>query len=486
VSPELFRLAVCTAAYAVLTLAIGLVAARGSARTPEEYFLGGRGLGTAVLFMALFGTNCTSFVLVGIPGQAYHDGIGVFGLNAAILALGIPLSFFLVGAPARRMARRLGALTPAELYARRFGSRAVGGVLFAVFTLYTIPYMVVGVKGAMLTLSGISREAIPPWAAALGVIALTALYTAAGGMRSTAWTNVLQGAGFLAFMIAAFFFASRSLGGLEQATRAVAERRAELLTVGDGKYFAPREWLSWGLVISLTVISFPHMLARLMAAKDERAMKRVSLLYPLALAALWVPAVLLGFWGAAVFPGLAGRESDRIFYLMAAEHMPPWMGALGAVAVLCAVMSTLDAQLLTLSSMLVRDVLDPLRPGRGARSDVAAARWFGLALAAIVLVLSLAWGRSLFQIADVAFSGYTTLAPTLYLGVAWKRFTATAAIASILAGNAVLLAGLVGFFPLAGFLPVFWAFLAASATAVAVALLGARAPAEATARAFGG
>lgn len=96
------------AVYALAVLGVGLAATRRAARSPEEYFLAGRGLGTAVLFMALFGTNCTAFVLVGVPAKAYQAGLGVFGLNAPIVALGIPLSFWAIGVPARRLARELG------------------------------------------------------------------------------------------------------------------------------------------------------------------------------------------------------------------------------------------------------------------------------------------------------------------------------------------------------------------------------------------
>ena len=135
-------------AYAALVLLVGLLASRRRSETPEDYFLAGRSLGTLVLFMALFGTNCTAFVLVGIPGQAYHDGIGIFGVNAPIVALGIPLTFWVIGGPARAMAQRLGALTPAELYAKRFGRPFVGWLFFAVFTLYTLPPPAFGgVKG---------------------------------------------------------------------------------------------------------------------------------------------------------------------------------------------------------------------------------------------------------------------------------------------------------------------------------------------------
>ena len=77
------------AAYLVLVLGIGCVTARRSSTGLGEYFLGGRTARTVVVFMALLGTNVTPFVIMGIPGLSYHHGVGVFGLNAAIVALGI-------------------------------------------------------------------------------------------------------------------------------------------------------------------------------------------------------------------------------------------------------------------------------------------------------------------------------------------------------------------------------------------------------------
>lgn len=474
----------CLGAYAGLVLAVGIWAGRRSARTPEEYFLADRGLGTLVLFMALFGTNCTTFVLVGVPGQAYHDGIGIFGVNAPIVALGIPLTFWIIGSPARRMARRLGALTPAELYAKRFGSRALGWLLFFVLTAYTLPYMVIAVRGTAVTLHTISGEAIAPWMGGLGVLALTVVYTTFGGMRSTAWTNVLQGAIFLSFMVGAFFLIPRSMGGLTAAMESVRDVDPDLLRVEHGRFFEPRVWTSWSLVISLTVIGFPHMFVRLLAARDEGSIRGACRTYPIALAALWIPAVMIGVWGAAAFPGLEGRESDRLFSLMTAEHLPAWMGPLGIVVVLAAVMSTLDAQILTLSSMLVRDVLDTIVPER-SWSDVAAGRAFGVAVAAAVFGLAQVWEESLYEMASLAFSGYTTLAPTLLLGVRWRRFTAPGAAASIVAGNAVLFLGEGGYLPVFGFLPVFWALLAATAFGVVGSLVTPAPSDDRTAGAFG-
>lgn len=471
--------AIVLALYVAAVVLVGVAATRRAASSPEEYFLAGRGLGTAVLFMALFGTNATAFVLVGIPGLSYRLGIGVFGLNAPIVALGIPLTFWAIGAPARRLARELGAMTPAELYSKRLGSRAVGLLLFGVFTAYTLPYMVTAVQGAAVTLESVTEGRVPALVGGSGVLVVALLYTSLGGMRATAWTNVLQGTLFLGFMVAAFFLIARSVGGEDGLRGAMEKVRAHdegLLVKGDGGLFAPRAWASWGLAISLTVIAFPHMLVRLVAADSERSLKDICRLYPVALVLLWVPAVLVGVWGAAEFPGLTGAEPDTIFARMVGAHLPGWLAALGFLAVLAAVMSTLDAQILTLGSMLTRDVL---RPGV-ARTDVVRGRLFGAAIAAATFAVWRLSDRELiFEVAAVAFSGYVTLVPTLLLGVRWRRFSARGAVLSIVLGNAVYFAalavacvlGAARAASLGGFLPVAWGLLAAIAGAVLGTLL---------------
>ncbi|MCB1036942.1 MAG: sodium:solute symporter family protein [Acidobacteria bacterium] len=472
---SLGQLLLALAIYIGVVLTLGLLSTRRAGSSPEEYFLAGRTLGPLVLFMALFGTNNTSFVLVGIPGLSYNLGVGVFGLNAPVVALGIPLTFWAIGVPAHRLALRYGALTPAELYARHLGSRTVGFVLFGLFTLYTVPYMVQGVKSAALILSEASDGAFSPWVASLGVVLIALLYTSLGGMRATAWTNVFQGAVFMVFMAAAFFLMSRSLGGLEAAMAKVKEVHPNLLVVGTGGLFAPRAWASWGLVIALTVIVFPHMLVRLMAAKDERAMKQVCRFYPLALGLLWLPAVMIGVWGGAAFPGL--ENSDQVFYRMTDAHLPAFLGSLGFLAVVAAVMSTLDAQILTLGSMVLRDFLEPLKK-LDRSSEVWVGRIFSASVATVVFVLAVTWDESVFGISRKAFEGYLTLFPTLLLGVRWSRFTAAGALASLAVGNAVLVAGWKGAFPMLGFLPPFWALSAAFVAGIAVSLAWPRHPAE--------
>jgi SSS family solute:Na+ symporter len=483
---ELLRVLAPLAAYVVLVLVVGGLATRRAGASPDEYFLAGRRLGPIVLFMALFGTNATAFVLIGVPGRAYHDGVGFFGANAAIVALFTPLTFLLVGLPARKMAMRLGAVSPAELYARRFGSTALGVLMFAFFTVYTIPYMVSAIVGASLVLDGTTGGAIPAWAGGLGVVGVALVYTMLGGMRATAWTNVLQGVIFMGFLLAAFIVVAAHFGGLPGAMRMVEAHDPDLLRLDRTTgIYRPKQWFSWALLISLTVVGFPHMFVRLLAARSERALKGVCRLYPIAILALWLPPVMLGVWGAAQFPGLEGRESDRIFQIMVDDHLSPGLAALGFVAVLAAVMSTLDAMILTLSSMLVRDVLDRVHPARSPRADVVAGRVFAVAVAALAWILAQTLGGSIVAIATWGFAGFVAMTPVLYLGVRWRRLTLPGAIVSLLVGNGVLYLAQLAEAPWLGFLPVFWGFAAALATALLVSVLTPPAAGELTRDAFG-
>ncbi|MCA9652015.1 MAG: sodium:solute symporter family protein [Myxococcales bacterium] len=447
--------------YLVVVLAIGVLAYRRTGSSSEEYFLGGRSARTVVVFMALLGTNVTPFVIMGIPGLAYHHGVGVFGLNASIVALGIPWTFYAIGFPAWKAARRLGAITPAELFSERLASPALGGLLFVAFVVYTLPYVVTSVLGVGIAVSILTHDVVSFELAAALILVVTIGYTAVGGMKATMWTNVFQGAVFLGLVVVAFFAIAHGLGGFGAATRAVREAVPELLSKGDRPMFAPGAWASWGLAISLTVIAFPHMMVRLFAARDVTALKNSCRLYPPVLVLLWLPAVMFGVWGAAAIPGLEGRASDAIFPLLVQEYLGPVLQGVTLAAVLAAVMSTIDAQFLTLGSMLSRDVVRRLAPRIDDRHEVAWGRVFVLLLAVATYGVVLWRPASIFGIASFSFSGYVMLVPTMWGALHWRRATALGAIASVLVGNAVLLATMALPTPLLGLLPVAWGLMAA-------------------------
>ena len=85
--------------YLAAVLYIGIFAfrrARGREEA-EDYFLASRSLGPFVFLFSLFGTNMTAFAILGSSGQAFKQGIGIYGLMASSSCFVIPMTIFFIG-----------------------------------------------------------------------------------------------------------------------------------------------------------------------------------------------------------------------------------------------------------------------------------------------------------------------------------------------------------------------------------------------------
>lgn len=452
----------------ILTLVIiGVFSYRRGMESAEDYFMAGRSFGTFVLFMSLFGTNVTAFALIGMPGIAYHAGIGVFGYFGAIGAFVTPLSFILIGYPIWQLGKRHGYLTPAQMFGERWQSAAVSYLLFGLLLWYTIPYVIIGLMGGGIAIEALSGGAVP-YALAAGIVAaVTVVYTSLGGMRGTAWTNVFQATIFLAFLIVACIGISAKLGGIKLLhTRLVSE--APQLLGNQHPRLTPGIWATGFLVGPASVIAFPHMFMRLMTARSPKALRRTIFVYPWGLVLLYVPITLIGVWGALDIPGLIGKESDKILPMLVERHLPIWLGAVGLAAILAAVMSSLDGQLLTISTMIAVDIF----PHKAYKAGPRIGRLGVILLAAAALMVSLFRPAGIFDISVYAFSGYTLIVPVMAFGLFWKRSTATGILIGSILGHGLLAAYYLGLkYPTFGTFPVFPCLIIESAAVALGSLL---------------
>lgn len=458
--------------YLGVVLSIGAAAFRRSVSTPEDYFLGGRLAKSFVLFMALFGTNITPFLIMGISGLAYHHGFGVFGYTAAMAALIIPVAYYVIGYPAWIASKQFNAVTPAELLSRRLASPNLGRLLFVVYFLYMLPYMSTGVAGLGLAVDVFTQQAISFETAAAGILAITLIYTTTGGMRATMWTNVFQGLVFGVFLYVSIFVVAADFGGVPAVMKEVARRFPELTATKDSAPFTTGSWFVWGMSMGLVVLSFPHLLVRIFAAKDVTSLKNSIRYYPVIMIGLMLVATLFGVWGRLDFPDFVGRESDVVFPMVIRSHFGPMIQGLALAGILAAVMSTLDAQMLTLSSMLTRDVWY----GLSQQLQVILGRLFLVILGAITYYIVILRPDSIFAIAQLSFSGFVTLTPIWLLSLHWRRFTAPAAISAIIGGNAVLITLFNEWIPNPGLIPVAWSFLTTSLIGIGVSYFTAPPP----------
>ena len=260
-------------------------------------------------------------------------------------------------------------------------------------------------------------------------------------------------------MLVALGAIAHGLGGISAANQAVYELKPALFSRGGlDNFFTPRIWFSFMCLWSFTLPMFPQMFMRFYAARDAEPLKISVLLYPIVAGILFLCPVTIGMWGHLAFPDLVGKAADQIFPMMLTKYTPSWLASLVMVGALAAFMSTLDSQLLALSSMLTRDVYTAY-----IRRDATLAEqtWVGrgliVLLAVVGLLIAVNPPDTILAFATQAFTGLSVLFPTVIAALYSRRVSALSCIVSIGVGELLVLGVQFEVLPkswMLGFLPV--------------------------------
>lgn len=417
--------------YLFIVLGIGMLSHRMFRGTGEDYFVASRSIGPFLLLMSLFGTNMTAFAILGASGEAYHTGIGVFGLMASSSALVIPLVFYFVGTRLWSLGKKYGYLTQVQFFRDRWRSDGVGLALFAVLIALVIPYLLIGVMGGGITLNQITDGQIPTWIGGLLVCVIVFIYVTYSGARGTAWVNTFQTLVFMTLGGVAFAVIVNKYGGLASALEQVREVRPNLLIFGEN--IKPLKLLTF-MCIPLSAGMFPHIFMHWLTAKNARSFRYPVIFYPVCIAVVWIPSVLLGMMGVLDFPDLQGPAANSVLVQMVARHAPGFLGGLLGAGVFAAIMSSLDSQSLSIGTMFTQDIVRHygFHDKMSESQQVLFGRLFVTAILALTFFLSLITQRSIFKLAVWSFSGYAALFPVILAALFWKRSTKWGAAASIL------------------------------------------------------
>lgn len=445
----MFTKVLVLASYFALVLTLGLLARSRLKDSPSDYFLAGRGLSGFVLIGTMAATNFSAFTVFGASGAGYRDGLAFF----PIMAFGtgfMALTFWLVGRKIWRVGREFDLVTPAELIKSLYNHRGLSALFALVMVVFTVPYL------ALQPMAGgyvLGRLFGLPQAAGAGLITgIIVIYTLRGGLKAVAWTDVFQGLLMVILMITALLMVAAHHGGLEPAAGKVFQNHPELFSRPGGQgRFGPGIWFSYLMLWFFCDPMFPQLFQRFYSAKNERAIGRTMLFYPAICTLVFALPVGLGVLGRLNFPGLTGRAADNIVPLLVTQVGGDLMGTLILAAGLAALMSTMDSQLLTLSSIFSRD-LYPLLSGKKEESALVG-RIFVVCLALAGLALAVNPPATILQIATQAFTGLAVLFPTVFFGLYLKRPRPAAALVSIIVGEGLVVAYALKLLPTGGFLP---------------------------------
>ncbi len=416
--------------YLALVLGIGIISHRLFKNTGEDYFVASRSINWFVLLMTLFGTHMTAFSILGASGEAYHRGIGVFALMASSSAIVVPCVFLFIGTRLWKLGKKYGYFTQVQYFRERWESDSLGLLIFAVLVLLLIPYLLIGVMGGSGTLATITENTIPRWLGGLLVCAVVLCYVTYSGMRGTAWVNTFQTLVFMTLGGITFVVILNKLGGLSEA---LAKVDTHLLK--QTEHIKPLELLTY-TCIPLSVGMFPHIFSHCLTAKDVSTFRYPIILYPLCIAVVWIPSVLLGILGNVDFVALSGPETNNVLIKLIHKHAPEALAGFLGAGVFAAIMSSLDSQSLSLGSMFTHDIVQHymIKGGQEKMSDkqhVWVGRFFVIGILSITYTLSLIATPSIFKLAVWSFTGFSGLFPIVVAALFWKHSTKIGVYASI-------------------------------------------------------
>ena len=272
------------------------------------------------------------------------------------------------------------------------------------------------------------------------------IYESLGGMRSVAWTDVVQGFFLLIGCAAILYVLVTADGGLSKAAESVRATAPEKLAPPDAQGL--RTWISNLVLLGLGVAIYPHAVQRIFAAKGLRPLKRSMALMALMPLLTTLLAFLIGYIALSRFPGLDAVQSDRVTVYVLSSMVGEsvwmyWIVVFVFAAVVAAIMSTADSALLSMGSMLTKDIYKCyLKRDAKPREMLVVGKtlsWLVMALLIVMAWVSLETESSLWLLIKLKLEFMVQLAPAFILGVFWRRLAARAAFVGMAGGTLITL-----------------------------------------------
>ncbi len=418
--------------YLVLTMLIGVVAYKATSSL-SDYILGGRRLGPGVAALSVGASDMSGWLLLGLPGAVY-----LYGINQAWIGIGLVLGAWLnwlfVAKRLRVYTEQANdSLTLPDFLENRLNDksgliRVISALTILVFFVF---YTSSGLVGGAILFEKVFG--LPYLSALLIGGAVIVAYTFMGGFLAVSWTDFFQGILMLLALIVMPWAVMNELGGMEQTMTSLdALDNNKLNLFHDFSLLSGLSLLAWGL----GYFGQPHILARFMAIDSPASVplsRRIAMSWMIL---SLIGALGVGLSGAVYFADAPLENSETVFLALANAVFNPWVAGFLIAAIMSAIMSTIDSQLLVCSSALTEDFYKRwLRPKASDNELVWVGRFAVLAVAVLALVIATDREASVLELVSYAWAGFgAAFGPVMILSVFWSRLTRNGALAGIVLG----------------------------------------------------
>lgn len=444
-------------AYMIIMIVIGFVCSKGN-KNNEDYFLGGRNLGSWTAAMSAQASDMSGWLLMGLPGAVYLAGTGEAWIAVGLL-IGTILNWYIVSARLRKYTIVAGnSLTIPSFFKNRYRDhkniiKIVSASIIAVFfTVYTASAFSSGAKlFATLFSDSASGDENYNQVYVIGLIVAAVVilvYTFMGGFKAVCTTDLIQGlmmivailsVPVLAYAILTFdtsFSSALAAKGVEQPAQFL-----NFFVNGDGTPVSAVSIIS-NLAWGLGYFGMPHILVRFMAVKSNEEIKKSR-----KIAVVWViisltASCLIGLIARGYLTAqLDDATSESVFIrtiqqLFSGNGVLIFIGGIFLCGILAAIMSTADSQLLVTASAVSEDLYKgAVKKNASEKSSLLVGKIAVAVVAVIAFFIALNPKSSIMGLVSDAWAGFgSAFGPVVLLALFWKRSTLSGAISGMATG----------------------------------------------------
>jgi sodium/proline symporter len=383
----------------------------------EDYYLGGRKLGPAIAALSASASSSSAWSLLGVSGAAFAWGLPAFWLIPATIS-GFLINWYLIAPRLHEQSRGNGALTLTEFIAgprgdpaRRTIMRMGAAVILFSFTFYiAAQFQAAGTTFASVL--GIEQNT-----AIMVGAAVVLLYVWLGGFWAASVTDSVQGILMAVSALLLPTLAIVAVGGPAILLDGLVGDHNGGFSLWTGQATLPA---AVGFVCGLFGIGLgypgqPHVVNRFMAIESQQAIvrgRRIALSWA---CVIYTGMVLLGWCGRLLVDNLG--DGEQLLFVLATLLLPAMLAGVMVSAILSAIMSTADSQLLVAASSVSHDLGDHhAQPAQG----LSRARWVVLLIGILAIVLAIVFPDRIFSRVLFAWQALAAAFGPLLVMTLWR------------------------------------------------------------------
>ena len=424
--------------YSLFIIGIGLYTTRMRKKTGDDFVLANRELGPWASALSASASAESGWVMLGLVGSAFTGGISAMWIAPGI-GIGYLFNWFVLAEKLRLETTKSGAVTLPQFILQKFdiNSKALRLIPVTIITLAMLGYV-----AAQMNAAGKAFEATfsldYTWGVLAGAVIILA-YTVTGGFRAICWTDIVQASFMVVALIGMPIIMMIHHGGYEAISSQLSITNPELLTLSGGNVgFALLGMIIGSLGIGLGYPGQPHVLSRFMAAKDKATIKKGGIIAFVWFILVYVGAIYFGLFARLHFGALA--DPEQALPLACNDLLPEVLAGFVIAAIVSAICSTADSQLIVVSSTISRDLIPFFKKKKDSdfSKTLRLDRIVLVILALLSVLFALTENRVIFEFVLYAWSALgASFGPLIILMLLWKKTTKQGAIAGMVTGALV-------------------------------------------------